>query len=109
MSDLFSTSAVPAAEDAGCAGCARLESGPTVELLTGQTVCTWCPAWRQETALRQEEANSVLAMTDRATRLAHLESREREFGPEYRRRLERVVLETWKRRRARVADATGGA
>lgn len=89
-------------EVACCAGCSRLEdpSAPTVVLLSGVKVCTYCPAWLAETAARQFEALDVLDMADRQTRLAHLEAREREFGAEYRARLAAVVLETWERRRA---------
>lgn len=92
-------------EVACCAGCARLEdaAAPTVVLLSGVRVCTYCPAWLAETAARQFEALNVLDMADRETRLAHLDSREREFGPEYRARLSAVVLETWERRKAATA------
>lgn len=90
-----------------CGGCSRLEEAdaPTVVLLNGQTVCTWCPAWQRETHHRQVEAYAVLAMADRPTRLAHLASREAQFGAEYRRRLEAVVLSTWEARRAAAAPA----
>lgn len=85
-----------------CGGCARLEdeAAPTVVLLSGVKVCTYCPAWKAETAARQFDALDVLDMADRETRLAHLEAREREFGPEYRARLSAVVLETWESRKA---------
>lgn len=89
-----------------CAGCARLEAEePSVVLLGGQVVCTSCPAWLRETQLRQIEAFRVLDLPDRATRLAHLDAREREFGAEYRRRLEAVILSTWESRRAAAAAA----
>lgn len=90
--------------------CARLSApdGQTVVLLSGATVCNYCPAWRSETMLRQQEAFRVLAMSSRDVRRNHLSAREREFGPEYRRRLEAVILETWERRRASAAgDANG--
>lgn len=92
-------------EVACCAGCARLEdaAAPTVVLLSGVRVCTYCPAWLAETAMRQFEALNVLDMVDRETRLAYLEAREREFGAEYRARLSAVVLETWERRKAATA------
>lgn len=89
-----------------CAGCAKLED-PAIEqvvLLTGQTVCSYCPDWRDECRQRQIEADAVLAMVDKPTRLDHLAKREAEFGSEYRRRLEEVVLDTWKRRRAAVPE-----
>lgn len=86
----------------GCLGCSRLEDPAcnTVVLLSGPTVCTWCPAWKEETRLRQDEAFAVLDMASKEVRLAFLARREAEFGSEYRRRLEAVVLQTWQRRRA---------
>lgn len=101
MSDFAITPADPGAAPDGCLGCSRLEvpDAPTVTLLTGAVVCTWCDAWRAETLARQQEAYTVLVMHDRATRQAHLAKREAEFGPEYRRRLEAVILQTWEQRR----------
>jgi len=90
-----------------CAGCARLETdAETVTLLTGAVVCTWCPAWREETRLRHEEAVWVLSMVDRETRQAHLAKREAVFGAEYRRRLEAVIMEMWHARQARLNAET---
>lgn len=90
-----------------CLGCSRLEMPDckTVVLLSGQTVCTYCSLWLEETRARQLEACAVLEMADKPTRLAHLAKREAEFGPEYRRRLEAVILQTWERRRAAAAGA----
>jgi hypothetical protein len=85
-----------------CAGCAKLEDGskPVVTLLSGQTVCSWCPHWRMKTGGRQQEANEVLRMVDRDTRRTFIASRRAEFGDEYADRLEAVVLATWKARLA---------
>lgn len=93
---------VPALPD-GCLGCQRLElpDCPTVVLLSGPTVCSWCPAWREETAAREVEARAILRMPDRNDRLAHLAKLEARHGAEYRRRLEAVVLQLWEARRAR--------
>lgn len=89
-----------------CGGCSRLEvEDASVVLLSGQRVCTTCVAWLEETRLRQIEAFKVLDLPDKATRLAHLDAREREFGAEYRRRLEAVILSTWESRRAAAAAA----
>ena len=105
------SSALPAADLAalpdGCLGCARLEDGatPTVTLLSGAVVCSWCSAWREECRLRQEEAYAILRMADRETRRAHLDRLEARHGAEYRRRLEAVILDTWKHRRAAAASA----
>lgn len=96
-------SANPNAAVGSCAGCSRLDA-PTITLLSGAVACTWCPAWLVETRARQLEANAVLAMPDRANRQAHIAAREAEFGPEYRRRLEAVILQTWEARR-RAASA----
>lgn len=107
------SSALPAADHAalpdGCLGCARLEDPAcnTVVLLSGQTVCTYCVLWLEECRTRQEEAFAVLRMADRETRRAHLDKLEARHGAEYRRRLEAVILDTWKRRRA--ADAAAAA
>ena len=100
------TSIVPAPD--GCLGCARLADPEcnTVALLSGATVCTYCPAWLSETLLRQNEATRVLGMASRDARRAHLDAREREFGPEYRRRLEAVIMSTWERRRAAASGAS---
>ena len=97
---------VPADAD-GCLGCSRLEAAdePTVTLLSGAVVCSWCPSWQAETRARQIEAYAVLAMRDRPTRQAFLAKREAEFGTEYRRRLEAVILQTWEARRG-AASAT---
>lgn len=88
-----------------CGGCSHLERADAgmVELLSGVRVCTYCPAWARECAVRELEARRVLRMPDRETRVAHLDAREAEFGPEYRRRLAAVVMAMWERRRA--ADA----
>lgn len=93
-----------------CLGCSRLEdpSSNTVVLLTGATVCSYCPAWREECRLRQLEAFRVLGMSNRDVRRSHLAAREQEFGAEYRRRLEAVILETWERRRAAASGAANG-
>lgn len=90
-----------------CLGCSRLElpDCPTVTLLSGQVVCSSCSLWLEETRDRQNEAYFVLSMRDRPTRLAHLAKREAEFGHEYRRRLEAVILQTWEARR-RAAPAS---
>lgn len=107
MPEFPNVPADPGAAPDGCLGCARLEdpAAPTVTLLTGAVVCTWCSAYRQECFDRQQEAYAVLAMADRAARLAHLARREAEFGPEYRRRLEAVIMQTWEQRR-RAASAS---
>ena len=103
MSEFAIVPADPGAAPDGCLGCSRLEdpAAPTVTLLSGAVCCTWCEAWRQECFDRQQEAYTVLRMSDRATRLAHLSKREAEF----RRRLEAVILQTWESRR-RAASAS---
>lgn len=93
----------------GCLGCSRLEvaDAPTVVLLTGQTVCTWCPEWLAETRDREIEARAVLAMGAKTTRVAHLDRLEARHGAEYRRRLEAAILGLWERRRAAAAASSG--
>ena len=91
-----------------CLGCSRLElpDAPVVVLLTGQTVCTSCEAWRLECLDRDREAAALLDLPDRPARLARLDALERQHGAEYRRRLEAVVLRKWEARRAARAAAT---
>lgn len=95
----------------GCLGCARLESPDctTVVLLSGATVCTWCPEWLAETRDRELEARSVLAMGSRDIRRNHLDRLEARHGAEYRRRLEAAVLGLWERRRAAMAASSGAS
>jgi hypothetical protein len=95
----------------GCLGCARLEDPActTVVLLSGSTVCTWCESWRLECHARETEARWLLGLSDRQTRIRHLEAREREFGAEYRRRLEAAVLGLWERRRAAQVARSGAS
>lgn len=99
-----------------CLGCARLEQPDcnTVVLLTGETVCTWCEAWRLECQAREIEARAILAISDRATRQAHLARLEARHGindpahgAEYRRRLEAAILGLWGRRKAAQAASSG--
>ena len=95
---------MPAAPD-GCLDCPRLAlpNCTTVVLLSGATVCSWCPAHREECASREVEARAILRMVDRSTRIRHLETLEARHGSEYRRRLESVVLQLWEARRSRNA------
>lgn len=104
MSPAASAIQCPSQPD-GCLGCSYLETrgAQVVTLVSGQEVCSWCPSWRDETKVRQEEAYAILRMADRETRREHLAKLERRHGAEYRRRLEAVVMETWERRRAAVA------
>jgi hypothetical protein len=37
----------------GCLGCQLCEDGPTVVLVDGRTVCTYCPDWRDECLARE--------------------------------------------------------
>lgn len=99
-----------------CLGCARLEQPDcnTVVLLTGETVCTWCEAWRLECHAREIEARGILGMADRETRQAHLDLLEARHGvndpahgAEYRRRLEAAILGLWERRKAAQVASSG--
>lgn len=82
---------------------------PTVTLLSGQEVCSSCVLWLIETRDREVEARWLLGLSDKQTRIRHLEAREREFGAEYRRRLEAAVLGLWERRRAAQVAASGAS
>lgn len=89
-----------------CSPCTGPAGAPRTTLVCGTEVCTWCPRWREETGNREREARWVLRMVDRETRREHLAAREAEFGPEYRRRLEAVVMAIWQRRQARLEAAS---
>ena len=81
--------------------CARLAAGgASVVLASGETACTWCPAWRLECHERETTARAILRMADKQTRQVYLSGLESRLGPEYRARLERVILEIWRRQRA---------
>ena len=106
----------PTTPTPACLGCARLEQPDcnTVVLLTGEVVCTWCQSWLAETRDREIEARATLAMSDRATRQAHLARLEARHGiddpthgAEYRRRLEASILGLWERRKATQAASSG--
>lgn len=106
----------PATPTPACLGCARLEQPDrnTVVLLTGETVCTWCEAWRLECQAREIEARGILGMADRETRQAHLDLLEAchgvndpAHGAEYRRRLESAILGLWRARKTAQAASSG--
>lgn len=90
-----------------CRKCARLAdpAAAKVTLLSGLEVCTWCEAWRAECADRHREASALLRLPTRERRREHLESREAQLGPEYRRRLESATRDLWARRRAGLAGS----
>jgi len=50
-----------------CLGCVRCETDEMVTLISGNKVCSYCPAWRMEC-----EARTVLAMPGQAKRRAYL-------------------------------------
>lgn len=50
-----------------CLGCVRCETDDMVTLISGQRVCSYCPAWRAEC-----EARTVLAMPGQHRRRAYL-------------------------------------
>lgn len=78
-----------------------LERGASViTLADGRECCSWCPAWLAETADRAQEARRILRLADRESRRAALGRVEMVRGPEHRRRLDAVILETWERARA---------
>jgi hypothetical protein len=90
---------------ANCPGACPRPVADRVVLLSGVTVCTYCPAWKEETFALQVEAYAVLAMDSKPRRVAHLDAREQAYGPAYRARLSAVVLDSWERRRAAAAAA----
>lgn len=84
--------------DHGCLGCQRLESGPTVTLITGAVVCNYCPAWKNECLARH--VLSLPGKTERRKFLAEWASRN---GNESALRLGDLVRAVWDRDRCRRA------
>lgn len=87
-----------------CLGCQRLSDPAcnTVVLLTGETVCSWCPEWRVECATRETEARAVLRLPTKDERLSYLATLELAHGTEFRRRVEVAVLDLWELKKARL-------
>lgn len=87
-----------------CSGCSRLEvaDAATVTLLTGEVVCTWCPAWQVETRDREVLARTILAMDDKGSRLVALARHEAADGTESRRRLEAAIMGLWQIRKTKT-------
>ena len=77
--------------------------GP-VTLLSGATVCTWCPAWQRETAHRAMVANRILALGSLTQRRAALALLSEELGIDYGERLEAAVRQIWALRKARLSS-----
>lgn len=75
-----------------CTGCTRER---TQGLLSGDTVCTWCPSWATECAGRDKSARSVLRISERHARERWLAGYEREHGSEAAERLRNVVRAMW--------------
>lgn len=44
-----------------CLGCSGIETKP-VTLITGETVCSYCPAWKQECLDRDNKAKELMGM-----------------------------------------------
>jgi hypothetical protein len=61
--------------DHGCLGCNRLETGPTVTLVTGAVVCSFCEAFRAEC-----EAQFVLSLPTKDQRREYLAKVSRRRG-----------------------------
>lgn len=99
----------PGAESA-CGGCAWLETdAPVVTLLSGATVCTSCPAWREECGDRAKDVHRVLALSCREDRQTYLDAYGQERGQEALERLKAGVIQTWElRRAARAAETLPG-
>ena len=88
-----------------CLGCQRLEAGDQLVELSGRnlgrTVCTWCPAWREECHERFELVLRILAMSDIDARRNTLDDTRRHFGDLAADRLKAEVLAEHARRKAR--------
>lgn len=94
----------------------------TVTLLSGESCCLWCAAWRQECYDRAAEAYAVLRLPDRDSRRARLDTYEAnarldaaslglrvpadEYAAEARRRVEAEILAIWRARQAATAAAS---
>lgn len=78
-------------------------TGPReITLHDGTPVSNWSPEWQEECRLRHQHALDILALPEKALRHAQLDYHERTVSPEYRRRLEAVVMSIWQARRAAV-------
>ena len=92
-----------AADPAAC-GYVASRGASLVALVDGRRVCSWCSAWREETAARELEARRILRLVDREDRRRALDYYEASLGavgPEARARLEAVILNLWELSRAR--------
>lgn len=76
--------------DHGCLGCQRLESGPTVTLITGAVVCNYCPAYKDECMARH-----ILAMPTREQRRKFLADWGLKHGQAEGLRLADLVRAVW--------------
>lgn len=88
-----------------CGGCQNLENphaSAAVQLLDGRTVCTWCPAWAEECAMRHSLVQQILRLPDKPSRHEMLGQHEAGFGKLARDRLEAEVRRQYAERRARV-------
>lgn len=99
-----------------CAYAGRAGVG-VVTLLSGESCCSWCAAWRAECAARHVEAVAVLRLPDRETRRARLDTYEANarldaarlgvpadaYAAEARRRVEAEIMAIWRSRQAAVA------
>lgn len=64
-------------------------------MLTGESVCTYCPQWKAECLKRDQSARVVLGIGSVARRRAWIDDYGAQFGPEAQRRLETVVRSLW--------------
>lgn len=88
-----------------CAACQHTGNrwAKPVELVAGGQACTWCEAWRSETADRHREAQTVLRLSEREDRLAWLANVESTRGKLARDRLAAEVMRQWEARREKRA------
>lgn len=87
-----------------CLGCARLEDDAATVVLAngGGTVCTWCPAWREECATRHSRVEDILRMSSKEERHEELDRHEAAYGKVSRERLAAEVLRVWEERRKKL-------
>lgn len=67
----------------------------TVELLTGNSVCSYCPHYKAECFARWEAAQFVLSLKSIESRQAELADYERRNGPAAAERLRNIVRKMW--------------
>lgn len=68
---------------------------PTVELCTGEVVCTWCSKWLAECRERHADVLRVMQMPSKTARRFFVDSQGVAKGETYKARLEAEIFRQW--------------